>query len=44
MPAHSRISAEQTEKLKSKLGLSEGDAVFFVAGVPSFAAFAGGAG
>ena len=41
-PVAKNIGEERTEQLRSELGLKDGDAVFFVAGVPKiFAAFAG---
>ena len=41
-PVAKNIGEERTEELRSGLGLKDGDAVFFVAGVPkNFAAFAG---
>ncbi len=41
-PIAKNIGAEKTEAIKAQLGLSNGDAVFFVAGLPSeFAEFAG---
>ncbi len=41
-PLAKNIGPERTEQLRTELGLKEGDAVFFVAGVPkNFAAFAG---
>jgi len=43
-PLAKNIGPERTEQLRDELGLKEGDAVFFVAGVPKkFAAFAGAA-
>ena len=43
-PIAKNIGPERTEAIRTQLGLSDGDAVFFVAGVPSkFAAFAGAA-
>jgi aspartyl-tRNA synthetase len=40
-PVAKNIGADRTEKLRTDLGLKDGDAVFFVAGVPKvFAAFA----
>jgi aspartyl-tRNA synthetase len=43
-PLAKNIGPERTERLRSELGLAEGDAVFFVAGVPKkFAPFAGAA-
>ncbi len=43
-PLAKNIGPDRTKQLKSNLGLTDGDAVFFVAGVPKiFAAFAGGA-
>ena len=43
-PLAKNIGPDRTEQLKSELGLADGDAVFFVAGVPkTFTAFAGGA-
>jgi len=41
-PVAKNIGEERTEKLRTQLGLEDGDAVFFVAGVPAeFASFAG---
>jgi aspartyl-tRNA synthetase len=41
-PVAKNIGPERTEQLRTELGLKEGDAVFFVAGLPkNFAAFAG---
>ena len=41
-PVANNLGAEKTEALRGKLGLKDGDAVFFVAGVPaSFVKFAG---
>jgi aspartyl-tRNA synthetase len=41
-PVANNLGAEKTEALRGKLGLKDGDAVFFVAGDPaSFAKFAG---
>ena len=41
-PIAKNIGAERTEAIKTQLGLADGDAVFFVAGLPSeFADFAG---
>ncbi|MEE2995960.1 MAG: aspartate--tRNA ligase [Pseudomonadota bacterium] len=41
-PVSKNIGGERTETLRSELGLKDGDAVFFVAGVPrDFASFAG---
>jgi len=41
-PVAKNIGEERTEQLRSELGLKDGDAVFFVAGVPkNFATFAG---
>lgn len=41
-PIARNIGPERTEAIRSQLGLKEGDAVFFVAGLPKkFAAFAG---
>ena len=41
-PVAKNVGAERTEAIKSQLKLAEGDAVFFVAGLPKeFAAFAG---
>ena len=41
-PVAKNIGEERTEKLRSDLGLKDGDAVFFVAGAPKdFVAFAG---
>ena len=41
-PVAKNIGEERTEQLRSELGLKDGDAVFFVAGVPKiFSAFAG---
>ncbi len=43
-PLAKNIGPERTEQLRSELELSDGDAVFFVAGLPKeFAAFAGAA-
>ena len=43
-PVAKNIGAERTAALREQLGLGDGDAVFFVAGVPSkFVAFAGAA-
>ena len=43
-PLAKNIGPDRTEQLRNNLGLMDGDAVFFVAGVPkTFAAFAGGA-
>ena len=43
-PLAKNIGPERTAALRSQLGLEDGDAVFFVAGVPAkFAAFAGAA-
>jgi aspartyl-tRNA synthetase len=43
-PLAKNIGPERTENLRTELGLSDGDAVFFVAGVPkTFASFAGAA-
>ncbi|MBV8169061.1 MAG: aspartate--tRNA ligase [Alphaproteobacteria bacterium] len=43
-PLARNIGPERTEALRTQLGLKDGDAVFFVAGVPkTFAAFAGAA-
>jgi len=43
-PVANNIGAERAEKLRLQLGLKDGDAVFFVAGVPKvFTAFAGAA-
>ncbi|MEQ8228031.1 MAG: aspartate--tRNA ligase [Rhodospirillales bacterium] len=43
-PIAKNIGEERTEALRSSLGLNDGDAVFFVAGVPSeFASFASAA-
>jgi aspartyl-tRNA synthetase len=43
-PVASNLGPERTENLRAQLGLKDGDAVFFVAGVPkSFRAFAGAA-
>ena len=43
-PLAKNIGAERTEQLRGELGLNEGDAVFFVAGLPKkFASFAGAA-
>jgi aspartyl-tRNA synthetase len=41
-PLAKNIGPERTEQIRSELGLKEGDAAFFVAGLPkNFAAFAG---
>ncbi|MGB6085057.1 aspartate--tRNA ligase [Parvibaculum sp.] len=41
-PVAKNIGPERTEAIRTQLGLKEGDAVFFVAGVPTkFASFAG---
>ena len=41
-PIAKNIGAERTEAIRTQLGLADGDAVFFVAGLPNeFAAFAG---
>jgi aspartyl-tRNA synthetase len=43
-PVANNIGPERSEKLRAQLGLKDGDAVFFVAGVPkTFTAFAGAA-
>jgi aspartyl-tRNA synthetase len=43
-PIANNLGPERTAKLRAELGLKDGDAVFFVAGVPrNFAAFAGAA-
>jgi aspartyl-tRNA synthetase len=43
-PVANNLGAERTEKLRAQLGLSDGDAVFFVAGEPqTFYKFAGAA-
>jgi aspartyl-tRNA synthetase len=43
-PVANNLGPEQTEKLRTQLGLKEGDAVFFVAGEPAgFVKFAGAA-
>ena len=43
-PLAKNIGPDRTEQLRNNLGLMDGDAVFFLAGVPkTFAAFAGGA-
>ncbi|HEY5208649.1 MAG TPA: aspartate--tRNA ligase [Stellaceae bacterium] len=43
-PVANNIGPERSEKLRAQLGLKDGDAVFFVAGVPKvFTAFAGAA-